>query len=62
MAKEKAQKTQEQEDSIELRVKLVDADFKKLEAGKPLMFASGQIGNTPITIAIVREKQKRRGE
>jgi hypothetical protein len=45
------------DETLELRVDLLDEDFKKLEKGKALVLAHGIIGSAPISIVIQRKKK-----
>jgi hypothetical protein len=46
-----------EDETLELRVDVTDADFKKLEKGKALVLAHGIIGSAPIQIVIQRKKK-----
>jgi len=46
------------EETLELRIDLKDADFKKLEKGIALELVNGFVGGTPIKLVIQREKKK----
>jgi hypothetical protein len=52
----KAKEKEEEEETVEIRVGLVDSDFKKLEKGEALELASGFIGGTPIKVVIERQR------
>jgi DNA replicative helicase MCM subunit Mcm2 (Cdc46/Mcm family) len=46
-----------EDETLELRVDITDADFKKLEKGKALVLAHGIIGSSPIQIVLQRKKK-----
>jgi hypothetical protein len=45
------------DETLEIRIDLVDEDFNKLEKGKAIIVAHGIIGASPIEIVIQRQKK-----